>query len=404
VAPRVGRLDISSVARRIFSRSDALVTGDARDYSLDGLRAIAALWVFATHATYMHLMPSILNFRGAGRAGVVLFFFLSAFLLSGPFFRDPRKALTWQAWTTYGVRRLFRIVPLYFAVLLVLFWADLEPFNRHRWSANVHLLVQHLTFQKGLSVFWTIIVEMRFYVVLPFLLIVSALVLRKVKNGPIVLILIGGLWIAGVVAGVIQDGDLRTLGIDKHAPVFVAGVLTALFFHTSKIDTSSRPSKVLFECLAWCAAVAFVCLSIPALYYAITQGGSISAYAETRSSVLEAFWDVRIPWIGLVLGLFFFSYPNGTGFMRRLFAWPPLVWIGRVSFGVYLIHLTVLEAVVKFDLPPTVKLVLALIFSVGIASVLFLLLEAPMISLGHRLSARLRPEAERRRLDYRRSA
>ena len=106
------------------------------------------------------------------------------------------------------------------------------------------------------------------------------------------------------------------------------GVLTALFFHTSKIDPRSRPSKILFECLAWCSAVVFVCLSIPALYYAIAQGGSISAYTETRSPVLEAFWDARIPWIGLVLGLFFFSYPNGTGFMSRLFAWPPLVWIG----------------------------------------------------------------------------
>ena len=75
----------------------------------------------------------------------------------------------------------------------------------------------------------------------------------------------------------------------------------------------------------------------------------------------------------------------------------------RVSFGVYLIHLTVLEVFVKFDLPPTVKLVLALIFSVGIASVLFLLLEAPMISLGHRLSARLRPEVRNERLNYPRS-
>ena len=73
-------IHLGIVLRRIFSSSDGLVSGGARDYSLDGIRAIAALWVFATHATYLNLMPPILNFRGAGRAGVVLFFFLSAFL------------------------------------------------------------------------------------------------------------------------------------------------------------------------------------------------------------------------------------------------------------------------------------------------------------------------------------
>ena len=104
----------------------------------------------------------------------------------------------------------------------------------------------------------------------------------------------GCLWIAGVVTGVIQHDYLRHLGIDKHAPVFVAGVLTALLVYTSKIDPHSRACKVLFECFAWCCAVVFICLSIPALYFAITQGDSISAYTETRPPVLEAFWNVRI--------------------------------------------------------------------------------------------------------------
>ena len=385
-------LEILLLPRRIFAGPAALATGAARDNSLDGIRAIAALWVFATHATYMKLMPSILNFRGAGRAGVVLFFFLSAFLISGPFFSNPRRALAWQAWVTYGLRRLLRIVPLYFAVLVALFCVEIDPFNRSTLGANAGLLVQHLSFQKGYSVFWTIVTEMRFYLVLPLLLIGSAIVLEKMKYGRFLLIVTTCLWIASVGAGVIQHDYLRHLGIDKHAPVFVAGVLTALFFHTSKIDQHSRASKALFECLAWCSAVAFVCLSIPALYYAMAQGGSISDYAETRSPVLEAFWDVRIPWIGLVLGLLFFSYPNGTGFMSRFFAWSPLVWIGRVSFGLYLIHFTVLQAFVKFDVPATVKLLLALGFSVSVASLLFVLLEAPMLSLGRRFSARFGPQ------------
>jgi len=395
---------ISQVLKTILPDPSTLVSGGRRDDALDGIRALAVLFVFAAHATYLHLMPPILNFRGAGRAGVVLFFFLSAFLISGPFFREPRKALTWQAWPAYGSRRLFRIVPLYFLVLVAFFLLALAPLDNPSWSENAHLLEQHLTFQKGLSVFWTIIVEMRFYVVLPVLLILSAIVLAKLKNGGVVLILLAGFWIVGVATGVIQNGYLRTLGVDKHAPVFVAGILTALLFHTLKIDAHNRTSKILFECLAWASAIAFVCLSVPAVYYAIEHGSSISAYAETRSPVLEAFWDARIPWIGLVLGLFFFSYPNGTGLMSGLFSWPALVWIGRVSFGVYLIHLTVLQLLVRFHLPAPVTLILALVFSVGIASLLFVILEAPMISLGHRLSAKLRPDAGHKASDSTKSA
>lgn len=397
-------LKIPQVLKKILPDPNALVSGGKRDNALDGIRALAVLFVFGAHATYSHLLPPILNFRGAGRAGVVLFFFLSAFLISGPFFREPRKALTWQAWPAYGSRRLFRIVPLYFLALIALFLLGLAPLNNPSWSENTHLLAQHLTFQKGFSVFWTIIVEMRFYVVLPILLILSAVVLAKLKNGGVVLILLAGFWIVGVATGVIQDGYLRTLGVDKHAPVFIAGILTALLFHTLKTDAHNRTSKILFECLAWASAIAFVCLSVPAVYYAIEQGSSISGYAETRSPVLEAFWDARIPWIGLVLGLFFFSYPNGTGLMSGLFSWPALVWIGRVSFGVYLIHLTVIQLLVRFHLPDTVTLILALAFSVGIASLLFMMLEAPMISLGHRLSARLRPDAGNKASDSAKSA
>lgn len=392
---------MTSFSRRaIFSSlssSDAPSNGGARDRSLDGIRAIAALWVFATHATYMQLMPSILNFRGAGRAGVVLFFFLSAFLISEPFLRNPEKALSGRAWTTYGLRRLFRIVPLYFVVLLALFCAAIDPFNQPAFNANAELLALHLTFQEGLSLFWTIVVEMRFYVVLPLLMIVSALILKKLRHGRSVLILVGCLWMAGVATGVIQQGWLRHLGIDKHAPVFVAGVLTALLLARSQFElftprTSLRgPTKVLFECLAWCSAAVFICLSVPALYNAITQGGSIAAYTETRSPVLEAFWNLRISWIGLVLGVFFVCYRNGTGFMSSLLSWPPLVWIGRVSFGFYLVHLTVLQAFLTSHMPAGVKLILSLMFSIGIASLLFVLLEAPMISLGQRLCARLRP-------------
>ena len=361
-----------------------------RDPSLDGLRGLAALWVFATHATYSNLLAPVLNFRGAGRGGVILFFFLSAFLLSGPFFAQAGKALTWRAWVHYGSRRLFRIVPLYYLVVLVLWVSHLNPFNELDEGAATSLLIQHLTFQKGMSVFWSIISEVRFYVVLPILLIFTAIVREKLKLGRLPVLLIGSCWVASVASGLVHDGYLLHLGIDKHAPVFMLGALTALLLDKFPPDSVAPRKRWMFECLAWISALAFVCNAIPALYNSIMTGSSISDYSGS-SSVYEAFWTQRIAWIGLPLGLFFFSYPRGTGQMERVLSLRPLTWVGRVSFGLYLIHVTVIEQFRPrvIPLPPTIRLIADLGLSLGISYALFLLLEEPLITAGRRLTSRL---------------
>jgi peptidoglycan/LPS O-acetylase OafA/YrhL len=361
-----------------------------RDPSLDGLRGIAALWVFATHATYSNLLPHVLNFRGAGRGGVILFFFLSAFLLSGPFFAQAGKALSWRAWVHYWSRRLFRIVPLYYLVVLVLWLGHLNPFNDLDEGSATSLLIQHLTFQKGMSVFWSIITEMRFYVVLPILLIFTALVREKLKLGRFPVLLIGSCWVASVAAGLVHNGYLLHLGVDQNAPVFMLGALTALLGVKSPLDSAARARRWMFECLAWISAVAFVCNAMPAVYASVTTGSSISDYAGS-SAFYEAFWTSRVPWIGLPLGLCFLSYPRGTGQMKRLLSWRPLTWVGRVSFGLYLIHVTVIEQSrpIGIWLPPTIRLIVDLGLSLGISYALFLLLEDPLITVGRRLPSRL---------------
>jgi len=367
-----------------------------RDPSFDGLRGIAALWVFATHAAYWSLLPRVLNFRGAGRGGVILFFFLSAFLLSGPFFAESSKALTWRAWIQYGSRRVFRIVPLYYLVVLVLWVRRLNPFNGLDQGATTSLLIQHLTFQKGMSVFWSIISEVRFYIVLPIFLIFTAIVREKLTLGGLPVLLIGACWLACVASGLVQNEYFLHLGIDTHTPVFLLGALTALVVDELPPDSVTRRQRWTFECLAWIAALAFVCNAIPALYNSITTGSSISNYSGgsgvyESDGIYEAFWAQRITWIGLPLGLLFFSYPRGTGHMKRVLSVGPLTWVGRVSFGLYLIHVTVIEQLRPplIPLSPTTRLIVDLGLSLGVACVFFVLLEDPLIKLGRRRTSRL---------------
>jgi peptidoglycan/LPS O-acetylase OafA/YrhL len=358
----------------------------ARDASLDGLRGIAALWVFATHATYAGLLPPLLNFNGAGRGGVILFFFLSAFLLSGPFLRNLDRARSWREWAAYAIRRVCRIVPLYYGVVLVVFVLGFYPFGE---TTALPVLFRHLAFQEGRGVFWTIVVEMRFYVVLPVLLGLTALAIRRIPGGRLLVLLVGAAWLAGAARGILGRGPLLELGIGAHAPIFVAGVFAAFVANELGARRPGRGAGIALECLTWLAAITFVCLSVPAVYHAITTGASIASYSKT-SVEYEAFWDVRIPWIGLILGCLFVALPRGTGLLGRALSWRPLAWVGRISFGVYLIHLNVIRASARTGLPPTARLLLAGLTTLALAALLHRLVEAPGIAAARRITSGLR--------------
>jgi peptidoglycan/LPS O-acetylase OafA/YrhL len=359
-----------------------------RDPALDGLRGIAALWVLATHATYAGLLPSVLNFRGSGRGGVILFFFLSAFLLSGPYFRRPERALSWWEWAAYGVRRFCRVAPLYYAVVLLFFLLRLYPFDD---KAPPSLALRHLTFQRGMGVFWTIVVEMRFYLVLPILIVGIALVVNRVRTGRLIVSLVGSAWLVGAALGVLGSGALLKLGIDKHAPIFVAGVFAALVVNALSARRLNHGAKIGFECLGWLAAIVFAGLSVPSVYHAITAGASIASYSAT-SVIYEAFWDARIPWIGLILGCLFVSLSSGIGLLERGLSWSPLAWAGRIGFGIYLIHMDVLQGFARTGLPRFVQFLLVVLVTLGLADLLNRLIEAPGIAAGRKIASWLAEE------------
>jgi peptidoglycan/LPS O-acetylase OafA/YrhL len=362
-----------------------LPSNPGRQGSFDGIRGLAALWVLLTHATYGGLLPPIFNFRGSGRGGVVMFFFLSSFLISRPFFRDARHSLIWRNWGAYAIRRFLRVAPLYYVVVIFLFALRLDPFQKH---PTFSWLGQHLWFERGDSVFWTIPIEMKFYCVLPFFLIVAALVISSVKRGRLAVLLAGSVLLGIVALGLVPLEFLQGAGINKHAPVFAAGVLTALALSGLRCDRLSRRTQIAWECAAWIAAASYLCLSIPGLYNAIVSGESLATFSAS-SVEYEHFWDVRIPWIGLVLGLLFLSIENGVGLMRRMLASAPLAWLGKVSFGVYLMHATVLGSVEQSGLPKSIGLLVALASALALAWVANLIIEAPSTEWGKRLTKKI---------------
>jgi peptidoglycan/LPS O-acetylase OafA/YrhL len=140
--------------------------------SLDGVRGIAVLLVLAFHA-----WPS--QWTAFGWMGVDLFFVLSGFLITG-ILADGRETV--HRARTFYVRRILRIMPLYYAVLILMF-VVLPLIHRPRdpvYAQLVHDQAWYWTYTSnwllGLQIpphfnymnhFWSLAVEEQFYLVWP---------------------------------------------------------------------------------------------------------------------------------------------------------------------------------------------------------------------------------------------
>ncbi len=112
---------VKESALALAPESRSVVRPDSRIPALDGLRGVASLMVLAYHFgphivrddrsryVFLHRIPPLWF------EGVPLFFVLSGFLISG-ILVDARSSPRY--FQTFYARRLFRIFPLYYLVLL----------------------------------------------------------------------------------------------------------------------------------------------------------------------------------------------------------------------------------------------------------------------------------------------
>jgi peptidoglycan/LPS O-acetylase OafA/YrhL len=141
--------------------------------SLNGLWGLAAIIVVLSHASVAgYSPPPDVDFSGNGKAGVYLFFLLSSFLLSRPFFHRGLSSYSQVNLSKYWKRRISRVYPLYFFYIVGF---GLATFAVTRYtSGNLGAfefslidVTRQLLLLEGRGVTWTIIVEFKFYLLLP---------------------------------------------------------------------------------------------------------------------------------------------------------------------------------------------------------------------------------------------
>jgi peptidoglycan/LPS O-acetylase OafA/YrhL len=293
---------------------------------LDTIRALAAGMVILSHWA-----PGVATFWLNGHVGVQLFFVISGYLITGILLdaRQEAERVGLHAQVViqrFYIRRVLRIVPLYYATLA---WTYAVGFDAVRNSIQWHIpYLSNVFFAlRGewfgeVAHFWSLAVEEQFYFVWPWVILfaskrwllplITVCIAIAVPFRYVIEQLVGLHAIAVIVLPV---ASLDTLGMG------------ALFAVLERMQGRSQESTVraasLATILGSVGLLAFMaCHLMPRLVgpheWMNTVGKALLAPAA----------------LGIV-------YPAARGIagpVGRLLAWEPLIYLGKISYGLYIFH------------------------------------------------------------------
>lgn len=332
---------------------------------LDGLRGLAVAIVLGSHLSNAALLPQP-GLAGTGKAGVYLFFVLSAFLLTHALLQRPPAAFAdGRLWANYALRRVLRIWPAYLAVLLLSWALTRAGVAGWHYSLDSAGLMRHLTLREGQSVLWSIPVEFTFYLWLPLV----ALALAWRLAGPVAVARDIGLAVLSLAlatwAWPPSEAAVNDIRLGPYLVIFLCGAFAAYIDHRLR-RLQSKPGRRVWVLLGVVAALACVA-TIPSVWSLITS-------APFKADLNHRwFLFFGLAWAALLLAIL-----HGPGWLRAPFQAMPLRWLGVISYSVYLWHMPVLDAVRLAGFGDgLVGAVLVLVAALAVSSVSFLLLERP---------------------------
>ena len=305
----------------------------------------------------------LIAYPTAPALGVVLFFVLSGFLMGKLYLA---KAFSFQNVWAYVVSRFARVYPLFAFVIIATATINAivpaQIFNLQPQAAWVHLGLMG-----DANTVWTISAEFQFYAAFVVVWAVAARFLR-----PIVTTL--GMLTCSVMAAGWLGTDAGRIDLIGYLPIFLSGTLIA------QLLDSSPP--VLENAAGW------ILPSAGMLY---------GAYFLAIPHLYVERWVYLDPIaIGLCVALVASAVSASRSWTHKLLSLPPLVWLGELSFGIYLLHRhaqwlvdnAMPNASVLIGLPAKILLTFCL------AQLAYSLIETPSRHWLRAVGARVFPKAE----------
>jgi peptidoglycan/LPS O-acetylase OafA/YrhL len=381
----------------------------------DSLRAIAALSVLVTHgAFYAGALgdgSAVRPYAARLDCGVTIFFLISGFLLYRPFAVAHIRGEPAPAAGPYAWRRFLRIVPAYWVALTIItIWFSHDEVFTAAGIPTYYGLAQAYrgsgAVLGGISQAWTLSVEVAFYVFLP----IWAAGLRAIprRRGGRLGVEVAAICALGVLSLlyttiVVATGDpdqvdfarAELLTLPSYLDQFALGMLLAVA-SVALERREEQPGIVRvvdrFPALAWACALGAFLLVSRGVGLTGAFGEPFTPFQYVERHVLYA------------VVAFFLIVPAVFGDQRRgvVRRWvlgnPVLLYLGMISYGIYLWHQAVFGQLVKWDwasvdfIHPYVTWLLAGVAGTAlIATVSWYVVERPILSL-----KRLVPDPRRR--------
>ncbi len=342
---------------------------------LDGLRAVSILLVISVH------MKDQAWTWAAGHLGVTVFFVLSGYLITKLALREE-QARGQLCLSAFFTRRFFRLFPLYYFVLgvycLLIFGLNWSPEKRgpmaralpyylayfQEWPAfhGINGQFTNIPFYQS----WSLGIEEKFYLVWPFL----GFVAWRLGGA-------GRRWGTAILAVLFAASPMAPGGqigrfLTPYAHILV-GCLVALLLDDRA--WFGRLAPLGGSTAQWVVLAGFL-----AFHFAIPH------FPPGFPAPLHEIYTVAT-------GFLLVSLVAGDGPIRRALGVPPLVLLGKLSYGMYLVHLLALNIAERVVRPGSgnfavsmAALVLACAVSAVVAYALSMAIERPGIAAGRRLS------------------
>lgn len=356
---------------------------------LDALRFFAFLVVFFHHALPTdaslyttsgipaELARWLLLAKHAGAYGVDLFFALSSYLITELLIREyhHRGSIDIRA---FYVRRALRIWPLYFAFLAItiLIVPHLSPADDFNWKyaltfalfvGNWACVSWGVPFSVA-SPLWSVSVEEQFYLTWPLLIFFCGV--RRIPQIAVVMLVIAFAMRMILAATSVGDPAVWCNTFARLDPIALGALLAyGLGGRAPNLNTASRIALGAGGLLFWLAT---------SKYFSLYGFSSLIAYPAVA--------------LGSVMLLIAALRPEANSLLRRPLS--SLVYLGRISYGLYVFHVFALVImsqqlfvpVIGLQLGFTSRLIISFFLTVALAAISYRFLEQPFLRLKRRFT------------------
>lgn len=353
--------------------------------SIDSLRAIAVIAVIIYHIDA--------NYLPGGFLGVDLFFVLSGYLISSLIIKEYKSTGTVNLYNFY-VRRARRLLPaVYFMITVVLIIITLfngvllkksylDALFGYIYSSNWWYIFHKLDYfdsfgsQSPFKHLWSLAIEEQFYMFFPLIFLIFN---RKSKSNNsnsklnknfiyVVLSLILVSLIAHILLFDINNINRIYFGTDTRAFSLLVGVVGAILYPMDRLsERTTKKDNMIYSIVSLVSILVLIGIMINTSEYNtwLYRGG---------------FLLVAI--IGLIIII---SSGRQYTFMSKLLSFKPFVFIGKISYSLYLWHfpiLVVTTPVSEIGNPNLFYVTLRIVLIILVATGSYMFVETPIRKLG----------------------